>query len=472
MARILHHRKPPLLQKRLHLARIHPLLLPLNPAPLQMPHRGKRPRHNHRGQRGREYKPRRIAAYHIHHQLRGRYITPNHPKRLPQRPADDVHVMHHVHLLGDACAGGPVHADRVDFIEKCKGPVLFGQGADVADGGNGARHGVDGFKGDDFGGERIGRLQQRLEMAQIVVAEDALFRAAVADPLDHRCVVHLVRIKYTVGERARERAERRIVGHKAGRKHQRRRFLVQISQLLLKPLVKRSVPRNVARPARARSVHFECFLDGFHHFWMPTHPQIIVAAPNSHLFALPTRRVRVGVRVVVRQPVDVFKHAVAFILLLFLDLGIKVLHVLPQIPPCPAFLLLAPAFGTATRKRLPGSHVRLPIRRWGGGELSFGNRASNFLESRTNVEHFIRGNPLHGFHVALDEAFVLFGAFELASFWRRRFGQFRLLERRAFVIFNLNSNRLARGRIRPRLGDFGLFGEAGHVGRCMQRARC
>src|SRR3546814_6029549 len=67
-------------------------------------------------------------------------------------------------------------------------------------------------------------------MREIVVAEDALLAARVADAGDHRGVVHLVRKDDHAGEQPRQRRQRRLVRDIARSEEQRGFLAVKIGQ--------------------------------------------------------------------------------------------------------------------------------------------------------------------------------------------------------------------------------------------------
>jgi len=97
-----------------------------------------------------------------------------------------------VEVFGDAGAVGSVHADGVDFVEEGDGAVFVGEVADLGDGADGAAHAVDAFEGDDFGDGAGEGGEFGFEVGEVVVFEDELFSARVADSLDHGGVVHAV----------------------------------------------------------------------------------------------------------------------------------------------------------------------------------------------------------------------------------------------------------------------------------------
>ena len=129
-----------------------------------------------------------------------------------ERARDDVDAVHdcagwlagsvglEVEVFGDAGAVWAVHADGVDFVEEGDGAVFVCQVADGFDGADGAAHAVDGFEGDDFGDVEGEGRKLGFEVDQVVVFEDDLFGARVADPLDHGGVVLGVGEDDAVGE--------------------------------------------------------------------------------------------------------------------------------------------------------------------------------------------------------------------------------------------------------------------------------
>ena len=119
--------------------------------------------------------------------------------------------------LGNAAAARAVHADRMDFVEVGQRVVLVGEVADRGDRRDVAVHRIDALERDQLGRVRILGGEQLLEMLEIVVAEDALLAARIADAGDHRGVVELVREDDAAGQQLAERRQRRLVRDVAAR---------------------------------------------------------------------------------------------------------------------------------------------------------------------------------------------------------------------------------------------------------------
>ena len=111
---------------------------------------------------------------------------------LGQRAIDDVDAIHHAVALGDAAAARAIEADGVHLVEIGQRVVFLRQVADRGDRGDIAVHGVDALEGDHLRRLAADLLEQLLEMPEVVMAEDVLRAAAMADALDHRGVVLLV----------------------------------------------------------------------------------------------------------------------------------------------------------------------------------------------------------------------------------------------------------------------------------------
>jgi len=80
----------------------------------------------------------------------------------------------------------------VDFVEEGDGTILVGKVADLSDRTNATTHRVDALERDDLGriDWELGEL--RLEVGEIVVLEDNLLGARVANTLNHRGVVERI----------------------------------------------------------------------------------------------------------------------------------------------------------------------------------------------------------------------------------------------------------------------------------------
>jgi hypothetical protein len=94
--------------------------------------------------------------------------------------------------LGDAAAARAVHADRVHLVEIGHRAVALGEIADRFDRRDVAVHRIEALEHDQLGPVADRRRAAALEMRHVVVAEDLLLAAGLADALDHRIVVERV----------------------------------------------------------------------------------------------------------------------------------------------------------------------------------------------------------------------------------------------------------------------------------------
>ena len=124
-----------------------------------------------------------------------------------------------------------VQADRVDLVEIGHGVVRVGDVAEFGDRRDVAVHRIDGLEGDEL--RRCGSRSRELavEVARVVVREDALLGAAVPDALDHRGVVERIGEDDAARHARRQRAERRPVRDVARGEQQRGFLAVQVGEL-------------------------------------------------------------------------------------------------------------------------------------------------------------------------------------------------------------------------------------------------
>jgi len=120
-----------------------------------------------------------------------------------------------------------------DLVEIGHGAVTLRDVTERGDRGDVAVHRIDALERDQLRRRRVGRAEQAVEVVRVVVLEDPLLGAAVADALDHRGVVELVRVDDAARELARQRAQRRVVRDVARGEEQRRLLAVEVGQLPL-----------------------------------------------------------------------------------------------------------------------------------------------------------------------------------------------------------------------------------------------
>ena len=94
-------------------------------------------------------------------------------------------------------------------------------------------------------------VEQPREILGVVVAEDVLLGAAVADAGDHRGMVAGVGKHHRTRHLARQGRQRSVVGDISRGEDQRRLAAVQIGELVLEQQMNMAVARDVARAAGA-----------------------------------------------------------------------------------------------------------------------------------------------------------------------------------------------------------------------------
>ena len=131
-----------------------------------------------------------------------------------------------VEVLGHTSSRWPIHADGMHFIEESDRTILVGQITDRFDRSDRSAHGINRFESDNLGRLLRDGLQLGFEIGHVIVLEDDLFSARVADTLNHRRMVHAVRKDDTAGELAAESGETGVVGNVARAEDQRGGFAV------------------------------------------------------------------------------------------------------------------------------------------------------------------------------------------------------------------------------------------------------
>lgn len=232
-----------------------------------------------------------VGANHVDQGGRTGNVATNNTKGLSKGSGDDIDLIHgsldgadlgsvqvvgKVQVLGDTGTVRAVHADGVDLVEKGDGAILFGKAANVVDLTNGARHGVDSLKGNDFGDGRIEGLEELLEMGGVVVAEDHLFNAGVLDALDHGGVVHGVGEDDTVGQLLGEGAEGGVVGDIAGGEDEGGGLVMEGGELVLEGEMHGTVTGDVAGTSGTGAVLAEGCLHGFDDDGVLGHAEVVV----------------------------------------------------------------------------------------------------------------------------------------------------------------------------------------------------
>ena len=252
----------------------------LERARLQMADACQRPGRDRGRKRGREDEPRGKRADRIAEVARAGNVAAHDAEPLGERAVDDVDPVHDAVALGNAPAARAVDADRVHLVEVGQRAILVGEIADRRDRRDMPVHGVDALEGDDLRRAGRQRLELRLEIGDVVVAEDAFLALPVADALDHRRVVLLVREDDAAGEQLDERRERRVVGDVGGGEEKGRLLAVEVGELGLELDMIVGRPRDIARAAGAGPDGVDRRVHGSDHLGMLTHAEIIVRAPH------------------------------------------------------------------------------------------------------------------------------------------------------------------------------------------------
>ena len=155
------------------------------------------------------------------------------------------------------------------------------QVADRADGRDIAIHRIHGFEGDQLWPVDRRASQQLAKMGHVVVAEDALLRAARPDAVDHRGMVQRIGEDDAAGHQPRQCAERCFVGHISRSKKQGCGFPVEIGQLAFQQDVIVIGAGDISRASGAGAAALDRLMHGGQHDGVLAHPQVIVGAPDD-----------------------------------------------------------------------------------------------------------------------------------------------------------------------------------------------
>ena len=208
---------------------------------------------------------------------------PHDAEALGKRAVDDVDASHDTFALGDAAAARAVKTDRVDLIEIGERVVFLSEVTDGGDRGDVAVHGIDALQDDDL--RRAARVlfELLLEMLDVVMAEDVLLAATMADALDHGGVVLLVGEDHETLDQTLERGERRVIGYIGRGKEERSLLVVQIGKLGLELNMMMRRAGDVARTAGAGANRLDRLMHGSAHRRVLAHAEIVVGAPHGHV---------------------------------------------------------------------------------------------------------------------------------------------------------------------------------------------
>ncbi|PAV72687.1 hypothetical protein WR25_22134 [Diploscapter pachys] len=150
----------------------------------------------------------------------GADIAAHHAERLAERALDDRQPVRDAFSLGNAAAARAVHADRMHFVEIGQRVIFVGEVADRGDRRDVGFHRIDALERDQLRHRRVFGRQQLFEVREVVMAEDPLLAAGVANAGDHRGVVQFVRKDHAAGQDLGERRQRRLVRHIAAGEQQ------------------------------------------------------------------------------------------------------------------------------------------------------------------------------------------------------------------------------------------------------------
>ena len=175
---------------------------------------------------------------------------------------------------------------------------FVGQVADFRDRRDVAVHRIDAFKGDQLGCFGVFGGQQFAQMFDIIMAENALFAARIADARDHAGVVKFVGKDDAAGQQTRQRRQRRFVRDIARREQQSGFLAVQVGQFAFQIDMIVGVAADIARAARTGTDIVQRLFHRGDHLGMLPHGEIVVGAPDSDwlgaVMAMETARIRVG----------------------------------------------------------------------------------------------------------------------------------------------------------------------------------
>ncbi len=219
-----------------------------------------------------------------------------------------VEAVHDAVALGDAAAARAVEADGVDLVEIGHGAVALGDIAELGDRRDVAVHRIDGFEADQLRPRRVAARQQSLEIGRVVVAEDVLLGAAVANALDHRGVIEGIGVDDAARNLPGQRRDGGVVRDIARGEQQCRFLAMQVRELALEQDVVVAGAGNVARAAGPGAAALDRLVHGGEHQGVLSHAEIVVGAPYRDLAA---RAVVIGTRKRPGPPLEIGEYPVA-----------------------------------------------------------------------------------------------------------------------------------------------------------------
>ncbi|RUS22006.1 hypothetical protein BC937DRAFT_90679 [Endogone sp. FLAS-F59071] len=166
---------------------------------LEVLYGGKGSRDNGRWERGGKNETGSVRADHVDEGGGSGNVTANDAKSLAESTGNNIDLVHNgavaadrfggieleIEMFGHAGPAGAVHTNRMNLVEESDGTVFLGEIADLVDRGDGAGHGVDGLKSNDFRNCGIDSLKEFLKMSHVIVAEDFLLGLGVLNTLNH-----------------------------------------------------------------------------------------------------------------------------------------------------------------------------------------------------------------------------------------------------------------------------------------------
>ncbi|MNV47546.1 hypothetical protein D3C71_1394160 [compost metagenome] len=117
-------------------------------------------------------------------------------------------------------------------------------------------------------------------MRNVIVAKDFLLRLAVANAVNHRSMVQLIRKDDQIGNGVAQRRERGVIGPKAGGEQQRGLLAVGFGQQAFQLAVVDRSAGNTACPAGTQPDTVYRLGGGQNHLGVMAHRQIVIGAPD------------------------------------------------------------------------------------------------------------------------------------------------------------------------------------------------
>jgi hypothetical protein len=146
-------------------------------------------------------------------------------------------------------------------------------------------------------------------MTEVVVAEDVLRTAAMADALDHRGMVLLVGEDHQTRDQARERRKRGVIGDIGTREQECRLLAMEVGELGLELDVVMGGAGDVARATGARAHLIDRLVHGSAHLGVLAHAEIVIGAPHRDVVGTLFGEV-VGVRIGSAAALQVGKNTI------------------------------------------------------------------------------------------------------------------------------------------------------------------